>query len=276
MVPVPGGEIYYERRGQGTPLLLIHSVFLDRRMWDPQFESYSKLYDVIRYDLRGHGRSSAGTDGAQDVDDLNALSDHLHLQGVFVLGASAGASVAAAWTARAPSRVRGLILAAGAPSDLDPTPEEEERFLEGGAAVDERILALARAGQTTELVETMLDAWAPSVDSATRDRLRGIATDNVAAMVAASTAPPNVRTPAVPVTDTLRRASVPMLLLCGDRDEPALRLILGRFAQQLPHGRFIELKGADHTANLSAREAFDRVVLDFLSRNAERRGGPLP
>ncbi|MHB8352489.1 MAG: alpha/beta fold hydrolase [Thermoplasmata archaeon] len=276
LVQVPGGEIFYERRGQGPPLLLIHSAFLDRRMWDPQFESYSKKYSVIRYDLRGHGRSSAATGSSVNVEDLNALADHLGLQGVFVLGASMGASIAAAWTARAPSRVRGLVLVGGAPADLDPTPEEEERFLEGAIGTDEKIMALAREGRTTELVEAILDAWAPAVDGATRVFLRSIAADNVAAIIASSSDTSSNRPRSYPVADTLRRSPVPMLLLCGDRDDPALHMIMGRFTQQLLHAHFVELKGADHTPNLSAPAEFDRQVLDFLDRTPERPAAAPP
>ncbi|MGA7923168.1 MAG: alpha/beta hydrolase, partial [Thermoplasmata archaeon] len=58
LVPVSGGQLYYEQTGEGPALLLIHSGFLDRRLWDPQFADYARAFSVIRYDLRGFGRSS--------------------------------------------------------------------------------------------------------------------------------------------------------------------------------------------------------------------------
>ncbi len=271
MVRVPGGEIYYELRGQGPPVVLVHSIFLDRRMWDPQFDRYATGFSVIRYDLRGNGRSPRGVGDPVRAADLAALADHLGLGPAFVVGASVGARVAAEWAARSPDRVRGLVLVGGIPADLDPTPEEEERFLEGAADPDERILALARSGANADAVEAMLDAWAPAADGATRARLGKIAADNISAVAALGAAASPERAPPFPVADTLRRSPIPVLLLCGDRDEPALRMMMGRYAQQLPHGHFVELRGGDHTPNQTVPEEFDRLVLEFLSRTPERR-----
>jgi pimeloyl-ACP methyl ester carboxylesterase len=44
--------------GKGEPLVLIHGSFGDRRFWDLQFTDLSKKYKVLRYDLRGYGRSA--------------------------------------------------------------------------------------------------------------------------------------------------------------------------------------------------------------------------
>src|SRR4030095_3666201 len=50
-------KLYYEIAGKGEPLILIHGSFGDRRFWDLQFYALSKKYKVLRYDLRGFGRS---------------------------------------------------------------------------------------------------------------------------------------------------------------------------------------------------------------------------
>jgi pimeloyl-ACP methyl ester carboxylesterase len=268
--PVAGGRLFYERKGRGVPLVLIHSGFLDRRMWDPQFASYSSRYTVIRYDIRGHGRSSRVESTYVDADDLRALFDHLGLEDAFVIGDSNGARIACGFAAGAPERVRGLVLVGGGPADLDPTPEEEDRFMDTFADRDGKILELANAHRIDESVDLMLDAWAPAVDNQTRGYLREIATDNFAQMVAASSGKLPNRQPRYPVAETLRQSSIPMLLLCGDRDHPALHMMMGRFAQQVPTARFVEIRGADHTASLSARAEFDRIVLEFLAETPAR------
>src|SRR5271170_4249215 len=262
LVPVAGGNLYYERQGHGVPVVLVHSGFLDRRMWDPQFATYSDRFLVVRYDLRGHGNSSKPVTPYLDFEDLLAVLDHLGLGDVFVVGESDGARIAAGLAAGAPARVRGLVLVGGTPGDLDPTPEEEARFMDSFDERDGKILELASAGRGDESVEAMLDAWAPTVSPATREYLRTIARENFDQIVAAALGKTPSRKPPFPVAERLRHGPVPMLLVCGSEDHPALAMMMGRFAHQLPHAKYVELAGADHTANLSAPEAFDRLVLD--------------
>ena len=50
-------RLYYEVTGEGDPLVLLHSGYTDLRLWDYQFELLGKCFKVIRYDIRGFGRS---------------------------------------------------------------------------------------------------------------------------------------------------------------------------------------------------------------------------
>jgi 2-hydroxy-6-oxonona-2,4-dienedioate hydrolase len=265
-VPVAGGSLYYERFGHGTPLVLIHSAFLDHRQWDPQFRSYSEEYLVLRYDLRGNGRSSKGDTPHDDVEDLRALLDFVGIPRCFLVGNSKGAGIAAAFAAAAPERVMGLVMIGGGPGDLDPTPEEEQSYLDSLPNGEEKIVPLAAAGQQDAAVEAILNVWAPSVDDPTRVELRTIAKENLGAILALlrSEGSPGEGTPRQ-VAEKLRHASIPTLLIVGDREHRALQMMLGRFAQQLPRSNFVTLADADHTANRSNPEEFDRVVLNFLT-----------
>ena len=269
-VPVPGGSLYYERQGHGEPVVMVHSGFLDRRMWDPQFATYAERFTVVRYDIRGHGNSSKPATPYVDADDLLAVLDHLGLASSFVLGDSNGARIAAGLAAGAPQRVRGLVLVGGTPGDLDPTPEEESRFMDTFDERDGKILELASAGRVDDSVDAMLEAWAPAVSPATREYLRTIARENFDQMLAATLGKLPNRKPPFPVAERLRHGAVPMLLVCGAEDHPALAMMMGRFAHQVPHAKYVELPGADHTANLSATAAFDRLVLDFFDATPTR------
>jgi 3-oxoadipate enol-lactonase len=269
-VPVAGSKLYYERKGSGPAVVLIHSGFLDSRMWDPQFDSFSAKYSVIRYDIRGHGRSPGGSTPYVDAEDALALLDHLGVADAFVIGISNGARTACGLAAGAPDRVRGLVLAGGVPVDLDPTAEEEARFMDSLPERDEKILSLEKEGRIAEAVEVMLNAWAPDVVEPMRTYLQKIATDNIATMIALRTGKLPSRQPSYPVAEALRHSPIPMLLVCGEQDHPALEMMMGRFSRQLPHVQFIKLPEADHTANLSAGPAFDRLVLDFLAATPAR------
>ena len=58
---INGARIYYEVAGRGAPLVFVHGYALDCRMWDDQFDDFADRYRVVRYDIRGFGRSDLPT-----------------------------------------------------------------------------------------------------------------------------------------------------------------------------------------------------------------------
>ncbi|MEP7291975.1 MAG: alpha/beta fold hydrolase [Chloroflexota bacterium] len=107
---VNGTRLYYEVTGSGHPLVLIHGFTLDTRMWDDQFDLFGEDYQVIRYDMRGFGKSALPTGAAYThYDDLKALLDHLGIASVYVAGLSLGGAVAVDFTLAYPQRVAALI-----------------------------------------------------------------------------------------------------------------------------------------------------------------------
>jgi pimeloyl-ACP methyl ester carboxylesterase len=248
----------------GPALILIHSGFLDSRMWEPQMERFSEGFTVIRYDARGYGRSTAANEEYSDADDLLRLFEYLGR--VFLLGNSNGARIACEFAAGLPDRIHGLILVSGTPADLDPTEEEQARFLDTIPNPIQHVLDLNREGRTTDSIEASLELWAPRVDVATRARLRPIASDNHRQLVALTSGKVPHRPPGYPVADKLQSSGIPILLLCGDHDHPALAMMMGRFAQRIPTAKYVVLKGGDHSGNISSQQEFDFAVRDFLSR----------
>lgn len=88
---VNGTRLYYEIAGSGRPLVLIHGMTLDTRMWDDQFEPLAAQYQVVRYDARGFGKSAVPTgESYAHTDDLKALLEYLDIAHAFILGLSMG------------------------------------------------------------------------------------------------------------------------------------------------------------------------------------------
>lgn len=91
-----GIRIYYEERGSGHPLILIHGWSGTSKYFVRNFESLSNSFRVIQFDLRGHGESDKpqwGFHVHRLAADLNNLMDHLQLPNVAVLGCSLGCAV---------------------------------------------------------------------------------------------------------------------------------------------------------------------------------------
>ncbi len=108
---INGARLYYERSGAGPALVLVHGSWVDCRSWDAVVPDLSRSFDLIRYDRRGHSRSSGASGRAgvgDDVDDLGALIDLLELDQVCVAGASFGGSIALRLASARPQLLGGV------------------------------------------------------------------------------------------------------------------------------------------------------------------------
>lgn len=101
------------RTGCGEPLVLLHGVGLDHTLWDDLAPLLEPDFDVLRYDLLGHGAAPA-LRGPADIQDfiaqLDAELDHAGWQHATVLGYSMGGLIAGAYAAAHPERVSRLVL----------------------------------------------------------------------------------------------------------------------------------------------------------------------
>ena len=76
-VETNGTKLYYEEMGEGHPLVLIHGGYMDRRMWDDQFAAFAQHYRVVRYDVRGFGKTGLPQVPYTDRQDLFHLLSFL-------------------------------------------------------------------------------------------------------------------------------------------------------------------------------------------------------
>jgi pimeloyl-ACP methyl ester carboxylesterase len=118
---VNGLSYYYEIRGQGDPLLLLHGGLGSIEMFASALPALTRTHQVIAVDLHGHGRTRLGARKISLVDqgdDLAVLLDQLGVRQVDVLGYSFGGGVAFRFAAQHPDRVRRLaIVSAGFAQD---------------------------------------------------------------------------------------------------------------------------------------------------------------
>jgi 3-oxoadipate enol-lactonase len=132
-------------------LALIHSLALDRTIWDGVVERLSDRATILTYDCRGHGRS-----GRPHMDytaelfgrDLAELFDHLRWNDAAVAGCSMGGCVAQAFAGLYPTKARGLTL-------IDTScwygPEAPKQFRDRAAA--------ARAKGMSGLIDFQISRW---------------------------------------------------------------------------------------------------------------------
>lgn len=108
-------SIYYELTGEGQPLVMIHGLALDSRIWTDLPALLAKKFKVLNYDLRGHGRSFAPETGysyRDHLSDLKWLLTELGLSKISILAHSMGGAIAIKYALNAPSNVESLVLLA--------------------------------------------------------------------------------------------------------------------------------------------------------------------
>jgi pimeloyl-ACP methyl ester carboxylesterase len=124
-----GVPIYYTVEGRGEPVILVHGVAANADLnWRrPGVTSLlARDFQVISFDLRGHGRSGQPTEpsryGMELIEDIVRLMDHLHIEKAHVAGYSLGGFIVLKLITTHPDRIRSAaICAAGWSDTTDPS-----------------------------------------------------------------------------------------------------------------------------------------------------------
>lgn len=113
-----GEHLWYEDRGIGCPIVLLHGWCMSSAVWKYQYEGLKDSYRLLAPDLRGHGRSLE-TSGSLDFNsfagDLVDFFDTLRLEKVILLGWSMGAQIALQASAELSHRLAGMVLVSATP-----------------------------------------------------------------------------------------------------------------------------------------------------------------
>lgn len=111
-------EMYYEIRGEGQPLILLHGGGGVGANWDLIFKAPPKGFQLVVPDLRGHGRTtnpSTQFTFRQSALDVFALLDHLRVERFKAIGMSMGAKTLLHIATQQPNRVEAMVLVSAAP-----------------------------------------------------------------------------------------------------------------------------------------------------------------
>ena len=118
-------ELYYESYGQGQPIVFSHGWLNNCTIWTSQVGHFSKNYNVILYDHRGHGRSDKPKTGEGNysvqvlANDLHALVRKLDLEKPILVGFSLGGMAATLFALEHSDKISRLVLV-GTTSKMTP------------------------------------------------------------------------------------------------------------------------------------------------------------
>jgi 3-oxoadipate enol-lactonase len=241
----------------GAPwLVLSHSLGSSGGMWQPQVAAFAQQYRVLRYDTRGHGRTTV-TSGpyaiAQLGEDVVGLLDVVGVERAHFCGLSMGGATGIWLATHAPERFGRFVFCDTAP------------WLGPPQAMLTRAEQVRREG-LDGLADPTMGRWFTAAfrarDPQTVDAIRAafLATpaDGYAACCEALAG--------FDERANLQRIDRPVLVIAGTED-PSPPLETARaYAVQIPGAQFVELPAA-HLTNLGAAQDFNAAVLRFLGED---------
>jgi 3-oxoadipate enol-lactonase len=248
--------------GQGAPVVLLHGHTLDLRVWDEIVPPLVEAgFRAIRYDQRGHGRSSSPPSGYRFGDhaaDLAEVVNRLDAAPAHLVGLSKGAGIALELVLRRLEVVRSLALVSPLVPDFTLSDALMESFRE-----------LARAIRTQGVQPALGALWLthPLLASAAaipgpRERLEAMVNTFPAGEYLATERDAPDRT--WKLTDRLGEIAFPTLVVSGERDIPDFVAMAALLAQDVPGSALEMVPGCGHLVPLEQPEQTAEALVRFL------------
>jgi 3-oxoadipate enol-lactonase len=250
---LPGLAMHLRADGpqDAPPLLMLHSLGTDGRVWEPQAEALATRFRVLRPDLRGHGLTDV-TPGPYTIAgmarDVLAALDALGIDRLPVAGLSIGGMIAQNLAHQAPERVTSLVLCDTGLA-IPPASLWHERAAtvraQGMVAIADGVLA-----------RWLTEAAEPAARGALRAMLLGTDPEGYAGAAEAIAG--------TDLTEATKRLRLPAFVLVGDRDEATPLGHAEALRNAIPGARLRLIGGAAHIPTLEQPRLVTEALLDFL------------
>jgi pimeloyl-ACP methyl ester carboxylesterase len=261
--PVATGVINgtaYSVYGAGEPVVLVHGVGMEQAVWTRQLACLASEYQVIVYDLLGHGASQDPPEDARlahYAQQLKILLDHLEIESAAIVGQSMGALVTLEFALTYPERTRKI---ATVNAVFMRTSEERE-------AVLARARTLREVGVAATLDST-IERWfgnpVPVELQADADLVAGFMKRTHPAGYARSY---QLFASADAVhAEGLAGLAVPALFMTGEFDPNSSPGMSEAMARRAPYSSVEIIEGARHMMVLTSAERVNQALLAFLKK----------
>jgi len=257
-IKAKGIQTNYELSGKkGAPVVVLgHSLGATLTMWEPQMDSLNPHFQVLRYDMRGHGSSDV-TPGPYTLEllaeDVIGLLDALNIDWVHFVGLSIGGMIGQSLALNHANRLRSLALcdtAAVIPAEAQPIWQE-------------RIDAAREKGMESSVDQTMERWFTPSFLSMNSPKVVPIRKEFLATRVEGYIGCMEaIRR--LNYLDRLSTIKLPTLIMVGE-DDPGTPVSASQaIHERISNSKLVILPSARHLCNLEQPEAFNAALVGFL------------
>lgn len=267
-VEVEGVRLAYQRAGDGPDLVLVHAGLADSGMWDEQFSMLATRFRVLRYDMRGFGRSSMPPGLFSHHTDLAQLVGALGIQQAHYIGCSMGAKVVIDLAVEEPDRFISMVLVSPAISGFQFSGTFPQPFFD--------LITARQAGDIEKAADLQVQIWidgfrrtSRQADALLRQRVYQMSLDALTAQAGYLRETGFV--PEQPLEPTalerLDHLTMPILIITGELDEDITLASAEVLAKRVDSAQTKEIPGTTHLPNMEKPDEFNQLVLDFLERS---------
>jgi pimeloyl-ACP methyl ester carboxylesterase len=252
----------WSRVGSGKTLVLLHGVGMNKSVWAPEVNLLSDSFDVLVYDMWGHGDSDLPTGELSLTDYTNQLASLLSELGIskaFVAGHSMGGLIAIDFALKHSEMCSGMCALNAV---FNRTPAQSE-------AVKKRAADLAAVGVSVNLSET-LDRWFgqpgthdfPEAEALAQELLLDVNPKGYEAAYAVFAKSDKVH------ADRLSELKVPALFFTADGDPNSTPEMSNAMASIAPLGSSLVLTGHRHMMTLTAPLQISESLSTFFNSHS--------
>lgn len=255
-VRVNGIDIRYDIAGEGPWVILAHSLASDLALWAPQMAALGRCCKVLRFDIRGHGGSSAPEepyDFTMLTDDVIGLMDAIGADKASFVGISLGGMIGQHLALEAPERVGKLVLVSTT-SGYGP----------GAKALWDARIEAVRLGGMGPMVGPTLERWFTAGFREAHPELMAMIGGQIRLTPAAGYIGCGHAIPAMDTTGRLGEIACPTLVIAGAEDTGTPPAMGKAIAERVPGARCEIIPSASHLCNIEQAATFNRLLLDFL------------
>ena len=261
-VNIDKAQIYYEIAGQGTPLVMIHAGVADSRQWNNEFAFFARSHRVVRYDMRGFGKSAPVEGEFSHMSDLVALLDALGLhEPLILMGCSMGGGLAMDFALTQPSRAKALIMVDSGPSGLELDVPVSAKFAEVEKAFNAGDLDLVSELET----QIWFDGVGRTPEQVNQPMRKLLFEMNRQALayevMQLGKRLPNTR---VPASGRLADLRIPVLVIVGVHDTAYTLAAADYMVEKIGSARKVTIEDAAHLPNMDHPEKFRQILEIFL------------
>lgn len=256
--PVPNGQLYYETAGHETrpALVFIHGFGVDCQMWDAQWPVFAERFRVLRYDMRGYGRSSIPVDDYAPVEDLREVLRHARVSRATLVGLSRGGGLAADFAITHPDMTAALVLVDATLGGWRWSARQKQLDAEVWQTARERGLDEAKRAWLAHPL------FAPAMQNPLAAAPFTRMVQNWSGWQFLNRDPAIY--PAPPAAQRLSEIDAPALVLAGQHDLEDFLGIAAFLADGIRGAKKVIIPGAGHLLPMENPREFNDLVLGFL------------